>query len=80
MLYPYYAVKIRAHSDWQSKEIKFGWGDEAVTALDGTRKRVLIYDASGMTIVGDRPDPGTGLRLNIQHFIGDFYLAVYSSE
>jgi hypothetical protein len=43
---------------------------------DGLRARVLIYDASGKTVVGDRPDEG-GIHLNVQHFIGNFYLAMY---
>lgn len=78
LMYPYYAVEIRRHPDWQSKEVRFDWGDEAVTALDGLRARVLIYDASGKVVVGDRYDPN--FRLNIQHLIGNFYLAVYSSD
>ena len=81
VMYPYYAVKIRSHPDWQSKQVRFGWGDEAVTVLDGTRTRVLIYDASGKTAVGDRPDPDVGgIRINIRHFVGNFYLALYYSE
>jgi hypothetical protein len=79
-MYPYYVVKIRDHPDWQTKEVRFYWGDEAVSVLDGIRARVLIYDASGKVVVGDRPDTdGTGLRVNIQHFIGNFYLALYHS-
>lgn len=81
VMYPYYAVKISHQPDWRSKEVRFGWGDEAVTVLEGTRTRVLIYDASGNTAVGDRPDPDVdGLRINIRHFIGNFYLALYYSE
>jgi hypothetical protein len=80
VMYPYYAVKIRSHPDWQSKEVRFDWGDEAVTALDGIRARVLIYDASGKTVVGDRPDLSSdGIRVNVQHFTGNFYLELWSS-
>jgi hypothetical protein len=81
VMYPCYAVKIRSQPDWQSKEVRFGWGDEALWVTDGMRMRVLIYDASGKTVVGDRPDPDIGgIKLNIQHFIGNFYLALYYSE
>jgi|ERR1700733_4859122 hypothetical protein len=79
VMYPYYAVKIRSHPDWQ--EVRFDWGDDAVTALDGLLARVLIYDASGKIVVGDRPDLGGGeVRVNIQHFIGNFYLERWSSN
>jgi hypothetical protein len=76
LMYPYYAVQIRQSPDWQSKETRFYWGDEAVTVLDGLRARTLVYDASGKTVVGDRPDDTNvgGLRLNVQHLIGNFYL------
>jgi hypothetical protein len=80
LMYPYYALQLRQDPDWQSKEARFGWGDEAVTVLDGVRLRTLVYDASGKT-VGDRPDPEVGgLRLNIQHLIGNFYLELRYSE
>jgi hypothetical protein len=81
VMYPYYAVKIYSAPDWRSKEVRFDWGDDAITVLDGLRARVLIYDASGKTIVGDRPDLGSGgVRVNIHHFIGNFYLELWSSE
>jgi hypothetical protein len=81
VMYPYYVVKIRSHPDWQSKEVRFDWGDDAVTALDGLLLKVLVYDASGKIVVGDRPDLGGGeVTVNIQHFIGNFYLERWSSK
>jgi hypothetical protein len=75
VMYPYYVAKIRSHPDWQSKEVRFYWGDEAVTVLDGLRARALIYDASGKIVVGDRPDPDQAdLRTNVQHLFGNFYI------
>jgi hypothetical protein len=75
MLYPYYVAKVHEHSDWQTKEVRFAWGDDAITVLDGPQLRVLVYDASGKTVVGDRPDPETGgLRVDAQHLVGSFYL------
>ena len=75
VMYPYYAVKIRSAPDWQSKEVQFYWGDDAVSVLDGVQMRVLIYDASGKIAVGDRPDRSNGgIKSNIQHLIGNFYL------
>jgi hypothetical protein len=75
VMYPYYVIEIRSHPDWQSKEVRFYWGDDAVSALDGIRARTLIYDASGNIVVGDRPDRGgDGIKVNIQPFIGNFYL------
>jgi hypothetical protein len=81
LMYPYYAVQIRQYPDWQAKETRFSWGDEAVTVLDGIRLRTLVYDASGKTVVGDRPDPKVGgLRLNTRRLIGNFYLELDYSE
>jgi hypothetical protein len=81
VMYPYYVVKIHSQPDWRTKEVRFDWGDEAVTVLDGLRARVLIYDASGKTVVGDRPDLGSaGIRVNMQHLIGNFYLEFWSSD
>ena len=79
VMYPSYAAKIYSRPDWQSREVRFDWGDEAVVVTDGIRSRVLIYDASGKTVVGDRPAPEGEIRLNIQHLMGNFYIALYYS-
>jgi hypothetical protein len=81
VMYPYYAFIIHSHPDWQSKEIRFDWGDESVTVLDGLQERMLIYDASGKTVVGNRPYQGDGeLRVDVQHLVGNFYLERRSSQ
>ena len=73
VMYPSYAAEIRRHPNWQTEEVRFDWGDEAVWVPDGLRARTLIYDAGGKTMVGDRQGED-GLRMNVQHFIGNFYL------
>jgi hypothetical protein len=80
VMYPYYAFKIRSLPDGQSSKVRFDWGDEAVTVLDGIRQRTLIYDISGKLIVGDRPDLSRdGMKVNIEHLIGNFYLELWYS-
>ena len=32
VMYPYYAAEIRRHPNWQTAEVRFDWGDEAVFA------------------------------------------------
>jgi hypothetical protein len=80
-MYPYYSFKIHSLPDWQSKEVRFDWGDDAVTALDGLLGRVLIYDASGKAVVGDQPDLGGGeVKVTRRRLIGNFYLELWSSR
>jgi hypothetical protein len=80
-LYPYYMPKIAAAPE---EVVRFAWGDDAVTVLDGIQLRVLVHDGSGMTkaAVGvERPGPEglEGLRVNTSHLIGDFFLETTSS-
>lgn len=78
---PYYLMTIHQSPDWQSRAFRFDWGDQAAWVTEGFRGKVLIYDASGKTVVGDRFDPrGTGLTIDVQHFVGNFYLENSDSE
>lgn len=73
-LYPYYISKIHEQPDWNAKDIQFAWGDGAVSVLDGMQLNVLVYDATGKTVVGDGPGPEAGVRSKVRHLIGNFYL------
>jgi len=74
VLSPSYVYKIRQQPDWPSRETRFGWGDDAITVLDGMQLKVLVYDPTGKTQVGEGPGPDGGLRTSTRHLIGNFYL------
>jgi hypothetical protein len=79
VFYPYYMFEIHQHSDWQSKAIRFPWGDNAVLVTDGLQFRTLIYDASGKTVIEDRLDPNIGVRVNVRQLAGNFYMELMYS-
>jgi hypothetical protein len=70
---PYYVFKI-AQMDSFSKEVRFPWGDYALTVLDGSIPRTLVYDPSG-----SREKETVPIKLELgtrytRHVIGPFYL------
>jgi hypothetical protein len=68
ILYPYYLARI----DPNSKEAIFPWGDEAVSAIDSSRFRSLVYDVSGQTAEGERRNGDA--RITTSHLVGRFYI------
>lgn len=48
ILYPYYRQKIRQTS---KRPVEIIWGDQALSALDGTDTQVLLFDETGLTTV-----------------------------
>jgi hypothetical protein len=83
IMLPYYSYEIRLQPYWQSKPIRFYWGDRAAWALDGIQLTWLVYDASGKTVRGsDQPHFGDGygeLGLDTRHLIGNYFLSTYHS-
>jgi hypothetical protein len=71
VMYPYYIAKIHEDPNWQSKEFRFGWGDSGTLSIN---LRVLAYDASGKTVVGERLNPAGDLPEHVRHLIGNFYM------
>jgi hypothetical protein len=75
LLYPYYLSKIHQDGEIANEPVRFAWGDDAVSVLDGARLRVLIYDTSGeiASAMGQikRED---GLIVSTRHLIGNFYI------
>jgi hypothetical protein len=75
-LYPHYREMIAANPNGRSEPVKFPWGDDAVSVLDGMQARILVYDTGPTTraqVDHDLPWE-EGLRVYTRHLLGNFYL------
>jgi hypothetical protein len=83
MMLPYYSIEVRRQPDWQSKPVRFYWGDKAVWVLDGSQPTWLVYDVSGKTAAGNNQahdgDNFPGYSLDTRHLVGNYYLSTYHS-
>ncbi len=72
LLYPYYRENIAQTS---KRPVRFYWGDQAVSVLDGLQLRSLLYDDTGVTTVTttqERDDQG--LCTFRQHLMVNFFI------
>jgi hypothetical protein len=71
--YPFYWQRIDGKA---VGPVRFPWGDEAVSVLDGLQFHTLVYDGSGSTKVGFGADSKyfEALRTSTRHLIGNFYI------
>jgi hypothetical protein len=75
MLYPYYLSKIHQSSETAKAPVRFAWGDDAVSVLDGIRLRILIYDPSDETASAiGQIKRQEGLVISTWRLAGDFYI------
>jgi hypothetical protein len=78
--YPYYSQKIK---ETTGRPVKFYWGDQAVTVLDGLQVRNLLYDDTGKVNLTDHlgEDDGPGFCISTRRLIGHFFIEyVISSQ
>ena len=72
ILYPYYHQQI---AQTPKRPVRFSWGDQAVTVLDGLRMRILLYDDTGATTVtAIKKQDGEGICTARQHLILNFFI------
>jgi hypothetical protein len=71
LAYPYYLQQLATRPE---RPLRFAWGDRALTVLEGTDFRTLIYDSSRTTPIVRGEKDQEGLFTTTQHFVGPFYL------
>lgn len=74
-LYPHYMKAVHQNGDAHPKTVRFYWGDNAVTVLDGLQSISLVYDEreNGGPSVVQRMDR-EGARVFTRHLVGNFYV------
>ena len=71
LAYPYYLQQLATKPE---RPLRFAWGDRAVSVLEGTDFRTLIYDSSRTTPIVRGERDQEGLFTTTQHFVGPFFL------
>jgi hypothetical protein len=77
LLYPRYRQQIAATPN---RPVRFDWGDQAVTVLDGMQQRTLVYDESGRTPASFAHRDSNGFFITTRHLIGNFFLEDTASQ
>ena len=71
-LYPYYREKIAQTS---KRPVRFKWGDQALSVLDGYQMQILLYDDTGATTIIAKPVQDKYQICTYRyHLIGNFYI------
>lgn len=72
LFYPHHWNVIKRTAE---RPVRFGWGDEAVTVMDGLKLRTLIYDDSGKAEKQlNLERRGEGLSSMTVHLFGKFFI------
>lgn len=70
LLYPYYQYEISSTS---TRPVRFYWGDQAISVLDGIRIRTLLYDETGK-VAATAPLVDEGMCVIEHPLIGNFFI------